>query len=90
MTTYQHLNVYMNIVWNRIYNAIYNGRFFLFPALREEREGVGCIVIIAVPPPQRVIICAHADLFCYYYIACSPQRSGLVPSDRPPPDLQEM
>lgn len=41
-----------------------------------------------VPPAQRGIICAHADLPYYNIITLDtpfPQRSGLVPSDKPQP-----
>lgn len=69
MATYRHLNVFMYLVRSTIiYNA--SSLFCLFPAPREEKRGVKCTVIIVVPPAQRGIICAHADL-SYYYIGYS-------------------
>ena len=73
--TLVHLNVY-----NYTYQENTEHTESISGSERRWKRGVECPVNV-VPPAQRVIIRAVLLLYCMFR---SPQRSGLVPSDRAP------
>jgi hypothetical protein len=80
ISTFEWIYVYCT-EWNRIYHPI--SRFCLSPAPREEIE-VSNVLSSLRSHLHKGLLFVHMQIWFYYYIACIPQRSGLVPSDKPP------